>query len=164
MKNFASKIIVDDVLLYGRTDRQLLDYLRTVLDVLKHQRDILKLKKCKWFQDKCEFVGMDVAEDGTQPAQSKNEAFAEIERPNTWGDLRMLIVIFGLYSQFLPLYNLDIRPWRYIFVKLASTRDTISKGGDGNNAEPMEYRGPKVTGNFKEGHFIRTYFSNIRLS
>ena len=30
-------------------------------------------------------------------------------------------------------------------VKAASTRDTISKGGDVTNAEPMEYRGTKIT-------------------
>ena len=45
-------------------------------------------------------------------------------------------------------------------VKPASTRDTISKGGDGNNAEPMEYIGPKVTGTVKGKYFIRTYFIN----
>ena len=57
---------------------------------------------------------MDVVSGGTQPAQSKNEAFDKLEKPNTWGDFRMLVGIFGLYSQFLPLYKLDIRPWRYI--------------------------------------------------
>ena len=35
LKNVASKIIVDDVLLYGRTGEQLLYYLITVLDFLK---------------------------------------------------------------------------------------------------------------------------------
>ena len=34
-------------------------------------------------------------------------------------------------------------------VKSDSTRDTISKGGDGTNAEHMESRGPKVTGTVK---------------
>ena len=122
LKNVASKIIVDDVLLYGRTSRQLLDYFRTVLDVLKHHRATLKLKKGKWFQDRCEFVGMDVAADGTQPAQSKNEAFAKIEQPNTWGDLHMLIGLFGFYSQFFPLHDLEIRPWRYILLTYWFTR------------------------------------------
>ena len=102
-ENVASKIIVDDVLLYGRTSGKLLVYFRTVFDVLKHHHTNLKLKKCKWFQDRCDFVGMDVAVGGTQPAQYKNEAFSKLERPNTWGDLHMLIGIFGFYSQFLPL-------------------------------------------------------------
>ena len=54
-----------------------------------------------------------MASGGTQPAQSKNEAFEKLERPNTLADLCMLIGIFGFYSQFLPLYDLDIKPWRY---------------------------------------------------
>ena len=39
------KNIVDDVLLYGRKSWQLLDYLRTVLDVLKQHHTTLKLKR-----------------------------------------------------------------------------------------------------------------------
>ena len=79
MKFFVSKIIVEDMLLYGRTAEKLLAYLRTVVDVLTHHRDTLKIKKCRWFQDRCEFVGMDVAAGETKPAQSKNEAFSKIE-------------------------------------------------------------------------------------
>ena len=47
-------------------------------------------------------------------------------------------------------------------LKSASTRDTISKGGDVNNAEHMESKGPKVTGTVKERYFIKTYFSSTR--
>ena len=45
LKFFASKIILDGVLLYGRTARQILAYFRTVVGVLKHHRTTLKLKK-----------------------------------------------------------------------------------------------------------------------
>ena len=114
LKNVSSKIIFNDVLLYGLTSSQLLAYFRTVLDFLRHHRALLKLKKCKWFQDRCDFVGMDVAAGGTQPEKSKNETFAKLEQPNTWGELCMLIGIFGFYRHFLPLYELDIRPCRYI--------------------------------------------------
>ena len=44
--------------------------------------------------DRCKFVGMDVESGVTQPTQSKNEAFAKLEQPNTWGYLRMLIGVF----------------------------------------------------------------------
>ena len=110
LKFFASKIIFGDVLLYGHTARHLLYYFRTVLSVLKRHRATLKLKKCKYFQDRCEFLGVYVAAGGTQPAQSKNEAFDKLERTNTWGDLRIIIGLFVFYSQCLPLYELDIRP------------------------------------------------------
>ena len=45
LENVASKIIVDDVLLYGRTADQILSYFGTVLYVLKHHHATLKLKK-----------------------------------------------------------------------------------------------------------------------
>ena len=60
LKKFASTIIADYVLLYGRTADNILAYFRTVMDVLKHHRATLKLKKCKLFQDRCNFVGMNV--------------------------------------------------------------------------------------------------------
>ena len=44
LKIFASKIIVDDLLLCGSTAEQILAYFITVMDVLKHHRATLKLK------------------------------------------------------------------------------------------------------------------------
>ena len=55
LKNAVSKIIFDDVLLYGRTEGQLLDCFITVLYVIKHHCATLKLKKRKWFWDRCKF-------------------------------------------------------------------------------------------------------------
>ena len=40
---------------------------------------------------------MDVAAGGTQPENSKNEAFSKIWESNTQGDFHMLIGILGLY-------------------------------------------------------------------
>ena len=57
---------------------------------------------------------MDVLAGGTQPAQSQNETFSGLDRPNTWGDLHMLIGVFGFYSQLLTLYEIYIIPWKYI--------------------------------------------------
>ena len=74
LKNAALNIIFDDVLLYGPTARQILAYFITVLDVLKHHRNTLKLKKCTRFKDRREFVGMDLASVETQPLNSQNEA------------------------------------------------------------------------------------------
>ena len=50
LKNVASRFIVDDVLLFGITANQLLEYLRTVLDLLKHHRVIIKLKSANCFK------------------------------------------------------------------------------------------------------------------
>ena len=60
---------------------------------------------------------MYVAEGGTKPEHSKNEAFFKLNQPNACGDLHMIIGVFILYSQLLPLYEMDIKNWRYIFSK-----------------------------------------------
>ena len=50
LKHFSSKLIVDDVLLYWHTAKQLLEYFRTVLGVLKQHQDTLKLKSGNGFR------------------------------------------------------------------------------------------------------------------
>ena len=96
--------------MYGRIVKHILDYFRTVLDALKQLHATIKLKRCKRFKLSCKFVRLYVEAGGAQPAQSKNEAFADMEHPNTWGDFHMLIGILGSYKQLLTLHELDIRP------------------------------------------------------
>ena len=71
--------------------------------------------------------------------------------PHAHWDLRILQPVLSLIKT--GHQNLEVN-----LVKSASTRDTISKGGYGTNAETMAYRGPKVTGTVKYRYFIRTYF------
>jgi len=85
LTGIGSKVIVnDDVLLYGSTP----NHCATI-----------NLKKCKFFHDKCEFVGVDVVTEGNKLAESKYAAFRRLEQPNTFGDLQMLIRLFGFYSK-----------------------------------------------------------------
>ena len=116
------------MLLYGCTTKQLLAYLRTVLYVPKHHRSAVQIKKCILFQDRWKVVEMDMASGGTQPEQSNIEAFAKLYQPNPWWDLRMFIGIFGLYSQFLSWYKMDIRPWSYILSNQPQLRTLYKKG------------------------------------
>ena len=116
IKDCGSKVIVDDVLVYGRDQEQLLNYFQAVLDILKHYRATINLKKCKWFQDRCEFVGVDVGAKGNSPAHSKFDAFEKLGRPRTWSDIRMLIGVFGFYSKHLPMFELEISPWRKVLM------------------------------------------------
>ena len=71
------------MLLYVHTVEDILVVnLRTFLYILKYQCVTLNQKKLKWFQDKQEFLRMDMESGVTQPVHSKNEAFSKIEIPN----------------------------------------------------------------------------------
>ena len=75
--------------------------------------------------------------------------------PNAHWDLRILQPVLALIRALYQTLEVHI-------VKAASTRDTISKGGYGTDAENMESRVPTVTGTAKEICFIRTQFINTR--
>ena len=47
IKDCGSKVIAADVLVYDRYQEQLLHYFQVVLDILKHYRVTINLKKCK---------------------------------------------------------------------------------------------------------------------
>ena len=50
LENFASNIFFDDVLLYVHTSKKILEYFRTVMDILKHHHVTLKLKVANGFK------------------------------------------------------------------------------------------------------------------
>jgi len=107
LKSIGSTIIVDDICLFGTTVSELLRYFKCVLQVLQKYRATLKLKKSRFLPDTCEFSGVGlVGNDGRVPAPSKNDAFQELDPPDTFSDLRMLIGTFGFYQNWIPLFEL----------------------------------------------------------
>ena len=88
-----------------RDKEQLLRYFKTVLDILKHYRQTINLKKYKWFQDNCKYIGVNVGAKRNSLGQSKFEAFHKIECPQTRFNVRMLIGVFGFYIKHPPSLN-----------------------------------------------------------
>ena len=107
----GSATIVDDICLWAVNVATMLLYFPVCLEVLKHYRATLKLKKTQFLPQSPEFVGITLGSDGNSPTLSKYEAFRKIPRPETWSDLSMLIGMFGFYKKWLPLYEVHIQPW-----------------------------------------------------
>ena len=113
----GAKLIMDDLLLYGRTADATFKYLHVVLTVLRKYRATLKLRKSKWFAKETEFVAIDVTGEGNKPAKSKFDTIKDLPAPATWYDLRMIIGLLGFYSKFIPNYEIEIAPWRHILAQ-----------------------------------------------
>ena len=108
----GSTVIVDDVLLYATNVPTILKVFRIVLQTLIHYQVTVKLKKCKFLEPSLEFVGIDVSPHGNSPAKTKLNDFRKLAPPQTWGDLRMAIGLFGFYQEWIPLFEARIRPYR----------------------------------------------------
>ena len=59
-----------------------------------------------------EFVGGNILTEGKPSTQSQYSICANLPCPTTWSDLRMVIGMFGFYSQWLQTYEVRIHPWR----------------------------------------------------
>jgi hypothetical protein len=120
----GSAVIVDDILLFARTAAALLYYLVCVLETLQHYRVTVKLRKTRFLPSRAEFVGIDILQDGNSPAQSKYEAIEELEQPELFTDLRMLIGFIGFYREWIPLYEERIGRWREHMKKAPTPGET----------------------------------------
>jgi hypothetical protein len=115
--NPGSAIIIDNLLLYAKHPVVLLAYFMAILKVLLHHRVSIKLRKARFIPSSAEFVGMDLLSNGNTPASSKYKAIRELKRPVTFGDLHMLIGLFGFYSKWIPWFEDKVHPWRKILTK-----------------------------------------------
>ena len=88
-----------------------------VLKVFVHHRVSIKLRKTRFLPSQVEFVGLDLLPEGNAPASSKYAAIRELSKPILFGDLHMLIGLFGFYYRWIPWYEDIIAPWRKVLKK-----------------------------------------------
>jgi hypothetical protein len=108
----GSAVIVDDIILFATTAAILLTYFRCVIEVLKHYRVTVKLRKTRFFPKRAEFVGVDIMTEGNSPAESKYEAIEKLTKPKLFSDIRMLTGLLGFYRAWIALFEVRIKPWR----------------------------------------------------
>ena len=110
----GSENVVDDICLHGNHIPKLLAYFRIVLTFFMHYRVTVSLKKCRLLPSSAEFVGYDMEADGNRPAKSKDHLFENlrISKPESMGDLRILIGLLGFYQEWIPLFEVRIKQWR----------------------------------------------------
>ena len=115
----SSTIIVDDVLLYTTSMKHMHILLTEVCTVARQYHLTWKLKKCQWFPQTIEFVGVDLTPQGNTPAKSKQKLLKEWKHIQTPRDIMSFIgfVIFNL--RWILFFEDKIK----ILRKLISTHD-----------------------------------------
>ena len=108
----GSAIIIDDLMLYAKHVVVLLAYFVNILETLQHYRVSIRLRKTRFLARYAEFVGIDTMAEGNSPARSKYDSIRNLTRPMLFGDLRMLIGLFGFYSKWITWFEATIIPWR----------------------------------------------------
>ena len=69
-----------------------------------------KLKKTHFFDNKIEFVGVDVSVHGNQPASSKATVLQTWKQPATVRDIASFLGFVGFYARWIPNFELKDFP------------------------------------------------------
>jgi hypothetical protein len=92
-------IYLDDIMIYSRTEKEHLQHLRQVFQLIRDNRFYLKLSKCSFMQEWTLFLGYYVGPEGIKPDPTKVEAVKHWPTPKTVTDVRAFLGLCNFFSQ-----------------------------------------------------------------
>ena len=106
----GTKVIMDDILIYGKSIEKHDSHLDGVLDTV--QRSGLKLNKakCELRKEELGFFGHRVGKDGIKPDPEKVRAIIELSPPSNVSELRRLLGMVNYLGKFLPDLSSILQP------------------------------------------------------
>ena len=111
-ENEGTTIIIDDTLLFSISEDNMFVLARCVCIVARKYCLTWKLKKCRWFPQELEFVGVDVSKYGNSPAKSKFELLKRWKQPTTARAVMGFIGFTMFYMRWIAYFELKITPLR----------------------------------------------------
>jgi len=120
---------LDDIIIFGRTQHELLERLRTVLDRLRQAGLKVKPSKCALFRTEIHFLGHQVSIRGIEPMADKIEAIQNWPTPKCLRDVRSFYGLASYYRKFVrnfaaiaePLSRLSRKQARFEWSSEAQT-------------------------------------------
>ncbi|XP_055604370.1 uncharacterized protein K02A2.6-like [Uranotaenia lowii] len=95
-------IFIDDVVIYGSTEKEHDGSLKHTLEVLKAYGIVLNDHKCQYKQNEIRFLGHKLSSNGVAPAEQKVKTILQFRSPNTKEELRSFLGLVTYVSRFIP--------------------------------------------------------------
>ena len=93
---------IDDIIIGGEDEIELLQALDTVLTILEEAGLRLKLSKCEFMKQSITYLGHTIDKDGLHPTADKLAAIRDAPKPINVGELRSFIGLITFYGKFIP--------------------------------------------------------------
>lgn len=101
---------LDDIAVYSSTWEDHLKHLEQVLRRIERANLTLKPSKCRFAQDKVQYLGHVVGQGYRKPAQLKVRAVQTFSTPTTKTDVRAFLGLAGYYSRYIPMFSVIAAP------------------------------------------------------
>lgn len=95
-------VLIDDVIVSGRTMTEMTQRLDAVLGRIKKAGLRLNKDKCKFAKERVEFLGFVIDADGIHPAPSKVESILNTPEPKNVQQLQAFLGLYNFYERFVP--------------------------------------------------------------
>ena len=109
--------LIDDVLIYGRSQEQHDERLLAVLNRLEEAGLTLNRDKCEFSKTEVKFLGHILSQDGVRSDPDKVAAIVNMEEPTTVKELRRFLGMVNQLSKFMPHLAEMTKPLRDLLSK-----------------------------------------------
>ncbi|CAN6292538.1 unnamed protein product [Urochloa humidicola] len=99
-------VFMDDILIYSQSIEDHQQHLQQVFDILRANKLFLKQSKCSFGQNRLEYLGHIIGENGVATDPSKLETVRNWPVPQCSKDLRGFLGLSGYYRKFIQHYGL----------------------------------------------------------
>nr|XP_029728007.1 uncharacterized protein K02A2.6-like [Aedes albopictus] len=127
-------VYMDDVILSGKTEEEVLEKFERFLRVLREHGFTVNLKKSQFFKRVVDFLGFEVSKNGVKPGERKLEAVEKFPEPTSKHEVQQFLGLTGVARWILKLQEYEI-----IFEHRAGTKmrhaDSLSRNPSGEAAE-----------------------------
>ena len=89
--HITCEIYLDDILVHGATEDELIHRLRTVFERLRKHNITLNPEKCEFGLDEVSFVGHVLNKDGISMSDDKKQSIINFPKPKTAKELKSFI-------------------------------------------------------------------------
>jgi transposase InsO family protein len=103
-------VFLDDILVYSDTLERHIEHLEQVFRILQQNQLKLKLSKCKFAQDKLEFLGHMISANGIATDPSKVAVIKDWPIPSSVKEIRSFLGIAGYYRRFVAGFGIICKP------------------------------------------------------
>ena len=122
----GSTIIIDDIFVFAVSEDNTFILLECIAKIARKYHLTLKLKKCQWFPQDVEFVGVDISIQGNSPARSKFQYLHSWADPTTPRAIMSFLGFAMFYNRWIPFFEIKASPLRNL-IKAFPIDYTFSK-------------------------------------